>query len=122
MPVLRLEADERTGMLVDFVTQELDDTTLDQIDVEREIAPTEGLASEPVTVAVTLTLGTTAIVAVLRIVERWLESQRQMSTLTIVAEGFEQSDEAGKQLAALARKHAHVSTKYGLARESWRAK
>ena len=122
MPALRLEAGDRTEERLQFVTAELDDATLDEVDVHREIGPPSGVASEPITAAVTLTLGTAAVVAVLRIVERWLEKQRQLETMRIIAEGFSQSDEAGKQLAKLAETHAGISTSYGIARESWKAK
>lgn len=120
MPTLKIEAGEQTEGLVQFVTQELDDATLDQIDVQREIAQAPGLASEPITTAVTIVLGTAVIASVLRLVERWLENQRQLATLTIVADVLLKSEEAGKQLASLAEKHTNVSVSYGLAQESWK--
>ncbi len=82
MATLRLDAADRTGNLIDYVTGQLDDETLDNIKVERQFAPVAGLASEPVTVAVTLTLGTTAVIAVARIIERWLENHRQEQAMS----------------------------------------
>jgi hypothetical protein len=119
MPTLRLEAGDLTEELLRFVTAELDDATLDQIEVERTRRASEGLASEPLTAAATLTLATTAVVAVTRLIERWLEKQRQLETLTIVAEGFTESDEAGRELAKLAASHANVSVKHELSKEPW---
>jgi hypothetical protein len=122
MATLRFEAGDHTESIVGFVTSELDDSLLDTINVDREVASTSGLASEPITLAATITLTTTAIVAVLRIVERWLEMQRQLQTLEIVADGFAKSSEAGEHLTRLAEKHAEVTAKYPLAKETWGAK
>lgn len=108
-----LEAGESTEELTQFVTRELDDTILDAIDLKREIAETQGLASEPITTTVVLTLTPIAAALVLRIVERWLENFRQEKALKLVLEGFSISDEAGKAAAELASKHTEVSIKYG---------
>jgi hypothetical protein len=72
------------------------------------------LDSEPVTTTIVLMLAPLAAVAVLRLIEKWMEAERQRQQLEIVLRGFAVSDEAGKAAASLAGKHAQVSIKYGL--------
>jgi hypothetical protein len=117
MTTLKIEAGDQTEDLIQYVTRRLDDATLDEIDINRELAKPSSLASEPITIGVTVALGTAAIAAVTRLVERWLESQRQLETLRIVVDA--PTDEAKKLLTGLAEKHAQVSLSYSLAKESW---
>jgi hypothetical protein len=114
MPTLYLDAGSRTEDLLAFLTSELDDETLDAIEIERQGLKSDRLATEPVTIAATLTLATTAVVVVGRIIERWLENQRQLDQLRVVANGFDQSDVAGKTLAALGKANARVAVSYGM--------
>lgn len=114
MPTLVLDAGRHTEDLLAFLTNELDDDTLDQIEIERQGLKADKLATEPVTIAATLTLATTAVVVVGRIIERWLENQRQLDQLRVVATGFNQSDEAGRALAALGKENAKVAVTYGM--------
>ncbi len=114
MATLEIDAGRRTEDLLQFITAEVDDATLDAIGVERRPMKAGTLASEPFTAAATLTLATGLVVAVGRIIERWLEKQRQLEQLKLVAAGFEQSDEAGKALAKLSEKNAAVSIAYRL--------
>jgi hypothetical protein len=115
MATLEIDAGRRTEDLLQFITAELDDETLDAIGVERRPMKGGTLASEPFTASAMLTLAAAGVVAVGRIIERWLEKQRQLEQLKLVAEGFKQSDEAGKALAKLSEKHAAVSIAYRLA-------
>lgn len=114
MPTLVLDAGHQTEDLLAFLTNELDNDTLDQIEIERQGLKSDKLATEPVTIAATLTLATTAVVVVGRIIERWLENQRQLEQLRVVATGFDRSDEAGKALAALGKENAKVAVTYGM--------
>ncbi|MEK8031438.1 hypothetical protein AACH06_11470 [Ideonella sp. DXS29W] len=114
MATLMLDAGRYTEDLLAFLTNELDNEILDQIEIERRNLKSEKLATEPVTVAATLTLATTAVVVVGRIIERWLENRRQLDQLRVVANGFNQSDEAGRALAALGKENAKVAVTYGM--------
>lgn len=114
MATLILEAGENTEELLQFITSEMDDATLDKIDVHRDVVKPDNLATEPLTIAATLTLSTTLVIIVGRIIERWLENQRQLDHLRIVAAGFKESDEAGNGLAQVSKAHAAVSISYGL--------
>lgn len=116
---LLLEAGPETEDLVRYVTGELDDTTLDELEIDRKPAESHGLANELITSAVIITLGTATVSVVARLIERWLEIRRQTDVLKIVAAGFAQSDEAGRALADLAKKHSEVSVAYGTVPVSW---
>ncbi|MGC3986594.1 MAG: hypothetical protein QM777_18720 [Pseudorhodoferax sp.] len=113
LPRLTIDAGAETEDLLQFVTRELDDATLDGIDIERVAVPSDKLATEPLTAAATLALATTAVITVARLIERWMEMHRQTAHLKIVAQGFAQSDEAGKALAKIAESHAKVALSFG---------
>jgi len=121
MAMLRFEAGDNTEELLQYVLDGLDQDLIDQMSVDRDLEEMSGLASEPITTAVTITVATTSILAITRLIERWLEHKRQLDTLRIVADGFRQSDEVGKSLASLAAKHSAVSISYGLMKEPGKA-
>ena len=114
MPSIRIDAGAQTEALLQFITNELDDATLDQIEIQRDVVKSANLATEPLTAAATLALATTAVFAVARIIERWMENQKQNTQLRIVAEGFKQSDEAGKALTDVSKTYSKVSIAYGM--------
>ena len=114
MATLFLEAGKNTEELLQFITSEIDDSTLDKIELHREVVKPDNLATEPLTIAATLALSTTLVITVGRIIERWLENRKQLDHLRIVADGFKESDEAGKGLAQVSKAHAAVSISYGL--------
>ncbi len=114
MTSLTLNADISTDSLVNFITNELSDDDLDNVDVQRIQDESSKLATEPVSVVAIITLSTTLAVSVCRIIERWIEMQKELKHMEIVADGFKISDEAGKALAKLGEKHASVSIHYKL--------
>jgi hypothetical protein len=114
MPSIRIDAGVHTEALLQFITSELDDATLDEIEIQRDGVKSDKLVTEPLTVAATLTLATTGVIVVARIIERWMENQKQNAQLRIVAEGFKQSDEAGKALAEVSKYYSKVSIAYGM--------
>jgi hypothetical protein len=115
MPTLTLDAGADTESLLQFITRNVDDATLDQIEVQREIQTPDRLTTEPLTVSAALILATPLLVVTVgRIIERWLENRNQLAHLRIVAEGFTQSDEAGKCLADVSKAHAKVAVAYKL--------
>jgi hypothetical protein len=116
MAQLILSADTDTENLVGFITGELDNTVLDSLEVSRDLERAPDLAREPVTVAVTLTLSTVQVVVIARLIERWLAQRHELKVLKIVAEGFQQSSEAGKAMAEVAKKYSAVAVSYGLPR------
>ena len=114
MPTIHIDAGAQTEDLIQYITSELDDATLDQIEIHREVVKSGNLATEPLTAAALLTLATTTVVVVARIIERWLESQKQLEQLAIVAKGFKQSDQAGQALADVSKTFSKVSVAYGM--------
>lgn len=117
MQTIRIEAGDQTEYLVQFVTNNLDDETLDGIELSREVDKPFGLVSEPITTAVILTLGPPAIIAVGRLLERLLEARRQLQTLTIIAQATT-DDETRRLLTDLAKAHAQVAVSYSLPEQS----
>jgi hypothetical protein len=85
-----------------------------EVEITRESKPTTGVAGDPITIAATITLATILVPRVARIIERWMENQRQAEELRVVAAGFASSDEAGKELAKVAVAHSKVSIEYKL--------
>lgn len=112
--VLTLTAGELTEDLIRFVTGELDDEVLDDVDVHRVLARQDDLASEPITIAVVLGLSTATVVAVGRIIERWIEKKRQRENIELTIEAFKLGPKAGQLIGNLARSHAEVSVSYSL--------
>jgi hypothetical protein len=114
MPTILIDAGDETEALLQFIAKELDDKTLDEIEVVRDVAKSENLATEPLTVTATLALATGSLIPVARIIERWMENRKQATQLRIVLEGFQQSDDAGKALADVAKTYSKVSIEYGM--------
>lgn len=114
MPKLTLDAGTSTEALIQHIIVSLTGDELDSIEIDRKQDESQKLATEPLTIAATITISTTLTIAVCRIIERWMEKQSQISHMTIVAEGYKISDAAGKGLASLAEQHAKVSVKFGL--------
>ena len=107
--VLLMSAGDYSEELIQYITNELDDATLDTIDVHRDLERRDDLASEPITAAVLIGLSGTAIVIVGRIIERWLENRRQQQTLRIVLKAYQVSSEAGRDLASVAAKYSEIA-------------
>ncbi len=114
MATLVVNAGKDTESLLQMITNELDDASLDTIDVRRDVEKSQNLATEPLTLAATLVFSAPLMVAIGRIMERWLENKNQLQHLHIIAEGFSQSDAAGKALAEVSKAHARVSVEYKL--------
>lgn len=112
MNVIRISAGEQTEEILQFVLGGMGESALDSIGVEREHPTSEGLASEPVSTAVVLTLTSGAILAVTRLKERWIEARRQIGQCRVVVQAFNVSEEAGQALTALAEKHAELSVSF----------
>jgi hypothetical protein len=115
--VLEINAGPYTDELLEYVLKEIDDETLDGIDVQRKPAPSEGLANEFVTAAAVLTLSTTALIACVRLIERWMEKEREKEQLKIVLNAFDHSLEAGITLADVAKSNNGIAVSYGLHKE-----
>ena len=104
MARLEIRVGRRTEDLLQFLTSDLSDAELDTVDIQREQEKSDKLATEPFTVAATLTLSTSLVIALGRVIERWIEKQNQLEHLEIVAEGFRLyrgTGRAGEQPAAL---------------------
>ena len=115
MATLYIDAGTATGDLTRFIAGELSDAQLDEIEIDRQGLRSDKLATEPITIAATITLATTSVVMITRLIERWMEKNRQLEQMILVANGFDKSDAAGKALADLSKANAKVSVSYSLA-------
>lgn len=110
MATLQLAAaDNLTEDLIQYVVNGVPDEILDTIDIQRELASSEDLVSEPVTLLVTITLTPAIVNAIVKLIEKWLENHRELKSLEIVADGFSKSSEAGRSLSRLAQVQASTT-------------
>ena len=93
---LTLAADERTEDLLGSILDEIDDDTLDQLEVEREIVKQSGLTAEPATAAATIVAATPIVIAVLRVLKSYLEGRNAIQRGTLVLQAQERG---GQELA-----------------------
>lgn len=73
-PQLTLSAGDDTEDLLQCVLDGFNDEELDEIEVERRYAPSRGMANEPVTIMVILTLGPPLISATTKLLEKWMDT------------------------------------------------
>jgi hypothetical protein len=105
---LCLEAGDDTEALVNFIFKELPDELVDEIELSR-IAPKTGVAREPITTGAILTCGTTLTLAVIQLVRRWMEQNRQKEHMKMIFDAAQQGNlEAAKLLLQLAKDHSKV--------------
>ena len=102
-PKIGISIGEDTETLLKELLREIDDDSLDQITIDRELKHSQGLAGEPITIGAVITGGTIVLSAVLRLIERYLEHRHQHKMMQIVAEGFEKHPLLGSTLADIAR-------------------
>jgi hypothetical protein len=114
MAQIKLMAGDDTEDLISFVANELPPELLDAMEIERIHAEDIQVASEPITVGALISLTSVAAIAVTRLLEKWIENRREREHMNLVVRAFGVSDEAGRALAELARKHADVSISYGV--------
>ena len=101
---LTLAADERTDDLLRSILDEIDDHTLDQLDVQREISKQSGLTAEPATVVATIVAATPILLSVLRILKAYLDGRQVIKRVELVLQAYERGNpEAAKLVAEIAR-------------------
>lgn len=116
---ITLKYGDKTENLLQAILSELSDEVLSEVDIDREIADTSGLASEPITISVTITIAVSSvlIVNITRLIERWLENKRRKESETLLINAYNVSKAAGDALKELQIKHADVSISYALSKE-----
>lgn len=118
-PCLRISFGDNTTARMREILDEMDDATLDDLDVEWEPPESPGLAGEPISASIILAGSAMAISALLRLIERRMEHLHQREVMRIVAEGFEQHPDLGAQLGDISKNYSQVSISYGIAKEGW---
>ena len=111
MNKIEIRAEElQTEGLWQEVVKQLTDEQVDQLTVDRQHAPGEGSASEPVTIAVTLTVPTIALCVILsNAIKQALETHRQKMHMEKVLIAAVVAPEAVPELRKLAETHAKVA-------------
>lgn len=117
MEKLSLKCGTETELLLRFITENLTDEQLDEVEVVREFDKVSGVGGEPLTVTAILTLTPIITIAVTRLIERWIEARKQEKQMKLIIEGFGVSEEAGKQLAAVATNNTTVSYTQGFTKK-----
>lgn len=110
---LFLNAGDETESLLNFITSNLEDKELDQIDVER-VYPAGSLASEPITISAAVFLSASAIYSVTRLLEKWLEKRRQGDVRRDLLIYWDKDPDLGKKLCELEKVHSSVVVKQGM--------
>ena len=87
MSQIQIRSGEHTEELLKFILNEIDDETLDSIEVEREILRDSPVASEAMTVGALITLAPVLTMTIARLIERWLEGKRQKDQLELIING-----------------------------------
>jgi|SRR5690606_6134054 len=116
---LRISFGDNTSAYMRDVLAEIDDTTLDDLDVEWEPPESPGLAGEPISASIVLAGSSMAIAALLRVIERRMEHLQQREMMRIVADGFDKHPDLGKRLEEMAKTYSRVSISHGLAEQAW---
>lgn len=116
---LVLELGSETEEITQRILDALGDDLIDEVQIERKIESSTGLAGEPITIS-SLVVGSSIVIsAALRVLERYMEIRRQEGQMRIVAEGFDRDAKLGQALADLAASHASISVSHGYAKEAW---
>ena len=105
--------DRHAEAIVTYIMNNLPDETIDGIELERISPISGGVAREVITTAAVLTLVPTVTVAVVRLIERWMEINRQQKSTQFIYEASKANPAALKALAELERKHTETFVKYG---------
>jgi hypothetical protein len=87
-----------------------EDDALDAIEIDREQAPSGGVANEPVTVAAILSFATGLTIVVARAVEKWMRNRHHQEMLKMIIQA-QQSKKNVKPLIELASKFGDIEVK-----------
>lgn len=113
MGQLYLSVGDQTEDLVAFIANGLDDETLDEVEVGR-IINREDLASEPITIGVILFLGGAGIYAVTRLLEKWMEGEREKEFRRDLYWAWAKDPELGKQMGQIEETHSDLVKSQGM--------
>jgi hypothetical protein len=106
---IEFDAGPLTEELISYITQELDDETLDGVEVGRKLDRPDDLAGEPFTI-LAIAIGTTAtIIQIGRITERWLEKKRQQGQVELLLKAYTISAEAGAAVERVVQRNTDVA-------------
>ena len=101
---LQISADERTEDLLQVLLTEVDDDTLDQMDVNRQVVKPQGLVAEPMTVSVALLVTPALLIQLLVVIDRYLQKRIDIEHAKLVIEAREKDPNLSKLVADIGEK------------------
>ena len=121
--IIRIDAGEYTEELAKFIAKGLSDEQLDLIDLERERKEVPGVAQEPITIAIIIgaklageaaagAAGVTAIVAVGKLLEKWMDQAYHTRRLEQAIRIWEDDPELAKLVVKDLGKFSKVSIEH----------
>lgn len=110
---LYLNVEDHTEELISFITNNLEDEVLDEVDLSRLHAESS-VASEPTTIAAVMILSSTAIYATARLIEKWLELQRQKDVRDTLRVAWDKDEDLGKAMLEIEKLHSNVIVSQGM--------
>lgn len=108
-----LSAGDKTEALVNFIFNEMSDDLVDQIKLDRITPADGGVAREFITTGAILTFAPALGIPIFRLIERWLETNRQREQTKLICEASKEDKALMRVLADLEKKHSDVMIKYG---------
>lgn len=109
-----IETDGKLDDILQYVMDRVSDEEIDQLELERVAGAASGIAYEPVTIAAIIAASTPVALAVLRLIERYLQGREHRDTLRIVSSSAHDNPQISRELASLAKSYAGVEIKQGL--------
>jgi hypothetical protein len=109
---LSVYAGSDTDALVSFIFRQLPDAQVDQIGLDRIAGQGGGVARELITTAAVLSFSSALALPIFRLVERWMEQERQKRAMKLIYEAARETPQALEILAELEKKHTEVSVQY----------
>lgn len=110
---LYLNVGDHTEELISFITNNLEDEVLDEVDLSR-IHAESSVASEPITIAAVMFLSSAAIYATARLIEKWLEIERQKDVREDLIVAWDKDENLGKAMVEMEKSHSNVIVSQGM--------
>lgn len=103
----------QTEDLINYIFRELSDDIVDEIDLDRISPEIGGVARELVTTGAILTFTAALAVPIFRLIERWMEQQRQREATELIYEAAKENPEVVSVLAEMEKQHIDFFVKRG---------
>ena len=109
-----IETEENLDELLRYLMENISDEEIDGLELEKITEPSKGIAYEPVTVAAVIVASTPIALAVLRLLERFLQDHTHHKIINLVWDAGRDNPALSSTLASLGKTYAGVEAKQGL--------